>query len=79
MHVLVFFGVCMGLYLLFPKGFKYVVGTWLGFVAGVLAWIIVLFTVGVMDVYNDGHLFAISFYVFAVLGIALGCWLAAKG
>jgi hypothetical protein len=72
MHLLLALAVCVGLFMLFPKGFKFMVGTWVGFTAGALAWCLTTFAFE--------QLFSPKVFLgFAVAGIIGGCVLAAKG
>lgn len=63
---------CIGLFLLFPKGFKYLVGTWLGFMAGSVAWVIAALLFNVFFV-------PFAFAYFAMTGIFAGILLAMYG
>lgn len=71
---------CVGLWLVFPKGFKYLVGSLVGTCAGgfvwglgVLAWTVALGN----DV--SWHGMGWSFLGCVVMGIVGGCVLAARG
>jgi len=77
MHALVTLAVLFGLYLLFPKGFKYMVGTWIGFCAGGLLWCICAFFFHTLVSTWDWA--GCSFLSFTATGIVAGCVLAAKG
>jgi len=72
MHLLLPFLVCLGFFMLFPKGFKFMVGSWVGFTAGALAWC--LATLAYEPLFTPK-----VFVGFAVAGIIGGCVLAAKG
>jgi hypothetical protein len=73
MHFLVPFGVCVGLFLLFPKGFKYLVGTWVGTAAGGFFW-------GLAAIAFPAVIVTAQVFVgFIVAGIVAGCVFAAKG
>jgi len=65
--------VILGLFMLFPKGFKYMVGLYAGFALGFVAWTVaVLCAFGLMwD--------PVAFLCFIVPGLVLGWILAAKG
>lgn len=72
--------VCTGLWLIFPKGFKYLVGTMVGLIGGaflcglgVLAWTVALGH----DVSWQGM--AWGFIACVIAGTVSGCVLAAKG
>lgn len=73
MHLLLPILVCVGLFMLFPKGFKYMVGTWVGFTAGALAWCLTTLA------FTEMLFTPKAFVAFAVAGIIGGCILAAKG
>ena len=73
MHLFLPFLVCLGLFLLFPKSFKFMVGSWVGFTAGGFAWS--LATLAFSDVLFTPKVFV----AFAVTGIIGGCIIAAKG
>lgn len=70
-----FFGAlvaCICLFLLFPKGFKYLVGTWVGVTSGIVFW--AMFAIMFPCLITGG-----AIATFVVVGIAMGCVLAAKG
>ena len=64
--------VCIGLFLLFPKGFKFLVGSWVGVAAGGFAWALSAMVFSALI--TPG-----AFAGFIVAGIFGGCVLAAKG
>ena len=72
MHLVVLIAMCGGLFMLFPKAFKFMVGTWLGFAAGTCAWAICALA------YPD-LCEARVFLGFSGLGVLGGCVVAAKG
>jgi len=80
MPLLVTIFVCVGLFLLFPKGFKYLVGTWVGAMSGGLFWglFILAWTLGLS---NDPTwvFMAWSYIGFTIAGIFGGCVFAANG
>ena len=71
---------CIGLWLLFPKGFKYLVGCWVGAFSGAFFWGLaeILWLVGLGNDLSWSQL-AWSFVAFVVAGMAGGCVLAARG
>lgn len=72
MHFLFATFVCVGLYMLFPKGFKYLVGTWVGFLGGGFFWAIAaMFFPGLITLH--------AFAGFLVAGIVGGWVFAANG
>lgn len=73
MHLIPIVLVCVGLFMLFPKGFKFMVGTWVGFTAGCFVWCLSVLAI------SDGLFTPRAFAAFAVAGIVGGCVLAAKG
>jgi hypothetical protein len=64
--------VCTGLWLLFPKGFKFMVGTWVGFCGGGFFWGLTAMLVPALITLH-------AFVGFLVAGIVAGCFFAAKG
>lgn len=60
------------LWLAFPKGFKYLVGTWVGFAGGGFFWS--LFAMCFHGLITVG-----AFVAFIVVGIVVGCVFAARG
>lgn len=72
MHLLILLAFCVGMYMLFPKGFKYLVGTWVGLAFGVFAW-------ACCALGAHGLFCWAAFAGFSVLGIFAGCVFAAKG
>jgi uncharacterized membrane protein len=72
-------GACIGLWLLFPKGFKYVVGSMVGSMGAMFFW--GLFIVAwCMAIHSPSWAFmGWSMVVFLILGNIGGCILAAKG
>lgn len=72
--------VCVCLWLLFPKGFKYLVGSWVGAISGAFLWGIaeLAWLVGLSQEASWSRL-AWSFVAFVVAGIVAGCVLAARG
>ena len=72
MHLLVPCLVFLGLFLLFPKGFKYLVGTWVGFTGGAFFW--ALFAIAIHALITPG-----AFLGFSLAGIVAGWVFAAKG
>ncbi len=71
--------VCVGLFLLFPKGFKYMVGTWVGVMGGGFFWGLAFAAAFMAGLEPTGALMGWSFLAFIVVGIAFGCVLAARG
>lgn len=72
MHLLAILVTCIFLWILFPKGFKYLVGTWVGIVFGGFFW-------GLGVIAFDCLLSGRAFVAFIVAGIVGGCVLAARG
>lgn len=72
--------VCTGLWLLFPKGFKYLVGTLIGLIGAAFVWGlgVLVWTVALG---NDisWQAMAWCFIACVIAGTASGCVLAAKG
>jgi len=69
------FLVCIGLFFLFPKGFKFLIGTIVGAMFGGFAW-------GLFAMCATPHSFhgaGLSFAVFLVIGAFIGNIFAAKG
>lgn len=64
--------VCICLWLLFPKGFKYLVGTWIGVITGAVLW-------GFMAAVDPDLISVESFVAAVAAGIVAGCIFAAKG
>lgn len=73
MHLVYVFIACVGLFVLFPKAFKYLVGTWIGVSVGGLAWCTASLAF-FPTFFSPG-----GFLGFIVAGIVGGCILAAKG
>lgn len=71
--------ICVCLFLLFPKGFKYLVGTWVGAMTGAFLWGLVFIAVGVAGVDPTWALMGWSLLTFLLGGIGGGCVLAARG
>lgn len=71
--------VCVGLFLLFPKGFKYLVGTWVGAMAAGFLWGLTFIAVSVAGFNPSWTVMGYTFLVLLVSGIAAGCILAARG
>lgn len=71
---------CVGLWLLFPKGYKYLVGTWVGAIAGAFLWGLfdLAWFVG-LGLTMSWAAMAWTFIGFIVVGIFGGCVFAAKG
>ena len=65
--------ICIGLFTLFPKGFKYMVGTCAGFMFGFMCWTVAAFW-DMSLMWNP-----VAFLCFIIPGLFLGCVLAAKG
>jgi hypothetical protein len=72
MHFIVIIAICTGLWLLFPKGFALMVGSWVGFCMGGFAWGMAAMLVPALITL---HVFA----WFLVVGTVGGCVVAAKG
>jgi hypothetical protein len=73
MHLLLPFAVCVGLFLLFPKGFKYLVGTWVGAISGWFFW-------GLAGIASCATFVTIPMFIgFTIAGIFAGIVFAAKG
>lgn len=72
MHLLMLFAACVGLWLLFPKGFKYLVGSWIGFIGGTFLW-------AVLAIAFSWLIAPGAFVAFSIAGIFAGCVLAARG
>lgn len=72
--------VCSGLWLLFPKGFKYLVGTWVGAMGGTFFWGLfdLAWFVG-LGLDMSWAALAWTFIGFIIAGMVAGCFLAAKG
>lgn len=77
MHGLIALACLFGLYLLFPKGFKYMVGSWLGVCAGGLVWCVCAFFFHCLV--STWDMAGWSFLSFVAVGIIAGCIFAAKG
>ena len=71
--------VCIGLFLLFPKGFKYLVGTWVGALGGGFFWGVFLTAAFMIGLDPSWSVLGWSLLGFTVSGIVLGCVLAARG
>lgn len=72
--------VCTGLWLLFPKGFKYLVGTIVGLIGGAFVWGLgVLAWTAVLDNDISWQGMAWGFIGCVIAGTVAGCVLAAKG
>ena len=71
--------VCVGLWLLFPKGFKYWVASFVGTAGGMFFWgLFVMFWC--MAITSPSWAFmGWSMVMFVLLGNVAGCYLAAKG
>lgn len=72
MPILVILAVCTGLFLLFPKGFKFMVATWVGVAGGGLLW-------GLLAMAIPALITGWTFLGFILAGIFAGCVIAAKG
>lgn len=70
MHLLIIIVICVGLWLLFPVGFKYLVGVGIGFCFGGFWWCLLSIL---------GYIPSGCFLCFVLAGIVGGCVLAAKG
>lgn len=70
--IFVIFLVCLALFLLFPKGFKFMVGTWVGTAAGGFFW-------GLFAIAFPVLIAPIAFAAFIIAGVFAGLVLAAKG
>ena len=72
--------VFIALWLMFPKGFKFLVGSWVGAMGGAFFWGLfeLAWLVGLSHDMSWPQL-AWSFIAFVVAGICGGCVLAAKG
>lgn len=79
MHLLLMFLACFGLALLFPKGFKYMVGTWLGFAAGWVLCCLALLGAWSLGLHLDIHIMLATLCAFLCVGVLGGCVVAAKG
>ena len=64
--------VCIALFMVFPKGFKYLVGTWMGAMVGAMFWWLAI--IGWDCFFTRG-----SFVAFVLVGIIAGWVFAAKG
>lgn len=71
--------ICVGLFLLFPKGFKYLVGTWVGAMTGAFLWGLVFIAVFMGGVNPSWAWMGWSLLAFLLGGIGGGCTLAARG
>lgn len=72
--------LCIALWLLFPKGFKYLVGCWVGAISGIFIWgIFVLVWLAVA--HGDVSWQAMGWSLVSAIsaGIVSGCVLAAHG
>lgn len=80
MGLLETFLICLGLFLLFPKGFKYLVGTWVGAMTGAFLWGLVFLSVGLLvGVHLTLPVMGWSLLAFLLAGISGGIRLAAYG
>lgn len=72
--------VCVGLFLLFPKGFRYLVGTWVGACTAGFLWSLFEFS-WLLILGWDASMAQVgwSFLAFIVTGIVVGIIIAAKG
>lgn len=70
---------CTGLFLLFPKGFKFMVGTWVGAMSGGFFWSLFAGGLFMVDSSPSWPFMGWSFLAFIVGGIFAGCVLAARG
>lgn len=66
---------CIGLFLLFPKGFKYLAGTIIGAIFGGFAWGLFALVATPHTYHGAGQ----SFVLFLIIGAILGNVFAAKG
>lgn len=71
--------ICIGLFLLFPKGFKYVVGSWVGAMSGGFLWGVVLASAFMLGLDPSWSTMGWTFLGFSAVGITSGCILAAHG
>lgn len=71
--------ICVGLFLLFPKGFKYLVGTWTGAMTGGFLWGLAVIGACMVGIRPSLVAMGWSFLTFIVSGIAAGLVLAARG
>lgn len=72
--------VCIGLWLLFPKGFKYIVGCWVGAASGIFTWgVTALVWLAVTGGDVGWRSLGWALAVLVTLGIVAGCALAARG
>lgn len=71
-HFIVILLVCIGLFLLFPKGFKFLVGSWVGVAAGGFAWALAAMVFSQLITLE-------AFASFIMVGIVGGLIFAAKG
>mgnify|MGYP005834639737 CR=1 FL=1 len=71
--------ICVGLFLLFPKGFKYLVGTWVGAMTGAFLWGLAFIGIGFAGLDPSWAVMGWSFLGFVATGIIVGCILAAHG
>lgn len=70
--IVIAFFVSLGLFLLFPKGFKFMVGTWVGVMAGGFFW-------GVFALMFPALITAMAFAMFLLAGVIVGWIFACYG
>lgn len=71
--------ICVGLFLLFPKGFKFMVGTWVGAMGGGFFWALGLGGAFMAGMDPSWPVMGWSFLGFILVGVFFGCVLAARG
>lgn len=79
MHLLLCLAISVGLALLFPKGFKYMVGTWVGVATADFLWSIVFFGLWIAGVRYSLATMGWSLLGATVLGFVSGIIVAARG
>jgi hypothetical protein len=67
--------VCIGLFLVFPKGFKYLAGTIIGMMFGGFVWGLFTMIATPSSFHGAGQ----TFVVFLIIGAVIGNIFAAKG
>ena len=72
MHLFLLLVACAGMFALFPNGFKYLIGTFVGLCGGGLAW-------AISAMFFSSLVAWPCFGAFLVLGIAGGLAFAARG
>jgi hypothetical protein len=71
--------ICVGLFLLFPKGFKYLVGTWMGAITGGFLWGLFIGGLFIAGQNPSWSFMGWSFVGFILAGVIGGLFLAANG